>query len=55
MAGKLTLALGEGPQLLATWTFPEDCLNALMTWQLMSPRVSDPRESKAEPPMSFIT
>lgn len=31
------------------------CLSVLMTWPSASARVSDPRESKAGAPMSFLT
>lgn len=41
-------------QSLITCTSVEDCLNIFNTWQLSSPRASDPREAKAEAPEYFI-
>lgn len=33
-------------QLLAVWAFPQGPLSVLMTWQLVSTRVSDSREQE---------
>lgn len=47
MAAKLLLAIGGGrSQYFAMWTSSQRCLNALVTWELTSPTVSDPRERR---------
>lgn len=55
MAGDLVLIVGRRPQFFAKGTFPECCLDVLMTWQLASSRTSDPREGKVEAVMSYMT
>ena len=43
----------EMPPCLALGASPKDCLSVLMRWQLVSPRTSDPKKSKAEATLSF--
>lgn len=44
------VAVGRRPQFS-----PQDCSSVLMTCWLVSPRVSNPRGSKVEAAVSFIT
>lgn len=43
----MVLIVRRKPQFLPTWVSPS-CLSILMTWQVVSLSVSNPRESKAE-------
>lgn len=45
----------QGPQVLSVWTSSLGCLGVLKTWQLASPKASDPRENKMEAAMSVMT
>ena len=40
----------QRPQFFTMWASPLTCLSLLMTWQLASPRASDPRKNKGKPP-----
>lgn len=55
MAGKLVPALEEGLQFLPMWTSPQGYFSVLTTWYLSLLRVNDPRESKGEDTMPFMT
>lgn len=44
MVGKLGAVAGGRPQVFSTWAPPTGCLSVLVTWQLTSPRVNQPRE-----------
>ena len=52
MIGKLVLAAGGSPQFPSLWALPQGCLNILTTWQLASPRTSDPGEVEGETAVS---
>lgn len=50
----ILVAVSRKPRSLVAWASPEGCLSVLMTWQLVAPRGSDPRESmRQKPNMSF--
>lgn len=53
MAGKLVLATSKKLQFLPTWPSAEVLFSVFIIWGLAFPRVTDPRESKAEAITSF--
>ena len=55
MTGKLVKSAVRRPLLFAMWVSPEGCLHVLTAWQLACSRVSDPRESKSEAGIAFMT